>query len=92
MYHLCEAELHCFKGYSRLHSSDYYASDLSIIATIWALTRIKPPLKHLVLLTIAILLQFAVSETFNSDYHFFINLILAGPALVYICFLCVSRN
>jgi hypothetical protein len=100
VYHLCEAEFHCFKGYSRLHFSDYYVSDLSVVTTIWSMTRIKPPNKHLVFLAVAILLQFAVTETFSSNYHFYINLILAGPALVYlICFhyvstvsLCVGNN
>ena len=91
VYHFCEAEFHCFKGYSRLHYSDYYVTDLSIVATVWAMTRIKPPKKHLVFLALAILLQFAVTETFSSSYHFYINLILAGPALVYlICFQYVS--
>ena len=92
MYHLCEAELHCFKQYSRLHYSDYYASDFSIIATIWTMTRMKPPMIHLVFLTVAILLQFAVTETFNSSYHFYINLVFSGPALLYICFQYVSNH
>jgi hypothetical protein len=57
------------------------------------MTRIKPPNKHLVFLTVAILLQFDVTETFSANYHFFINLILAGPALVYlICFQYVSSH
>ena len=93
VYHLCEAEFHCFKGYSRLHYSDYYVSDLSIVATVWAMTRIKPPNKHLVFLTLAILLQFAVTETFRSSYHFYINLVLAGPALLYlICFQYIYKT
>ena len=92
IYHSCEAEFHCFKGYSRLHYSDYYVSDLSIVTTIWAMTRIKPPMKHLIFLTVAILLQFAVTETFRGSYHFFINLTLAGPALVYLCYQYVRRN
>ena len=87
---MCEAELHCLKGYSRLHYSDYFASDLSIIATIWAMTRLKPPNKHILLIAIAILLQFAVTETLRSSYHFYINLIFAGPALLYVCFQYVS--
>lgn len=86
MYHLCEAELHCLKGYSRLHYSDMYVSDLSVIATIWAMTRMAPPKKHLLLLAIAILLQFVVIETVNSSHHFYINLVFAGPALLYVCF------
>ncbi|CAB3994013.1 Hypothetical predicted protein [Paramuricea clavata] len=92
IYHLCEAEFHCFKGYSRLHYSDYYVSDLSIVATIWTMTRIEPPIKHLVFLAVAIILQFAVTETFSGSYHFWINLILSGPALVYICVQCVYRT
>jgi hypothetical protein len=90
VYHLCEAELHCFKGYPRLHNSDYYASDLSIIATIWAMTRLATPIRHLLLIAIAILLQFVVTETFRSTYHFYVNLVFAGPALLYVCSQYVS--
>ena len=87
---MCEAELHCFKGYTRLHYSDYYASDLSIIVTIWAMTGIKEPLKHLIYLAIAMMLQFAVMETTRSSYHFFLNLIFSSLPLGYLTFVYVS--
>ena len=92
VYHLCEAELHCFKGYSRLHYSDYYASDLSIIATIWAMTRLATSKRHILLIAVAILLQFAVTETLRSSYHFYINLVFAGPGLLYVCSQYVFRT
>lgn len=84
VYHLCEAELHCFKGYERLHYSDMYASDLSIIVTLWAMTRIKEPLKHLIYLAIAIILEFATRETVDSEYHFFLDLVFGGFPACYL--------
>ena len=54
------------------------------------MTGIKKPLKHLIYLAIAMMLQFAVMETTRSSYHFFLNLIFSALPLGYLTFVYVS--